>query len=376
MAIVKLVLAFIFSVVQLVNPFFVMLGHGGIDNLYEKWSPEQEYTADYAVELEKSPYKDFVVLNFSDVQLSANQVFGEDGAKTEALITKAVKEVKPDLITLTGDNSWNFMGYVRLAEFIDSFDIPWAPVMGNHDGSDGDKVEENWDALQMTKCKNCVFKFGPVDMGVGNYIINITEKGKIIHTLYMMDTHSSTSLPVGGYDHLWDNQLQWYEWAVNGNNAIAGKTVESTVFFHIPCIQYRQAWNDAKYNPETGKYEAEQYADSFGSNDEGICSPEYDNGFFDLVKKLDSTKNIIAGHDHVNNSSILYEGVYLNYSLKSGTGSYWTEDKLGGSVLSINSDGHATFSHHYVPLDSLKYGKTTNIFEYRYLGKLMRGQLF
>ena len=54
-----------------------------------------------------------------------------------------------------------------------------------------------------------------------NYIINITEKGKIIHTLFMMDTHSYIEREVDGeietfYDHLWDNQQEWYKWAVNG----------------------------------------------------------------------------------------------------------------------------------------------------------------
>ena len=376
MAIFKLVITFIFSACQLLYPFFGMALNGGIDNLYDEWSPEQEYTADYAVELEKSPYRDFVVLNLADVQLSTEEVFGEKGAMSEALITKAIEEVKPDLITLTGDNSWCFMGYIRLAEFIDSFGIPWAPVMGNHDGDNGDKTEENWDALQMTKCKNCLFKFGPKDMGVGNYVINITEKGKIIHTLYMMDTHTDTSLEVGGYDHLWDNQLDWYEWAVKGTNALAGEPVESSIFFHIPCIQDRQAWADAKYNPSTGKYDAAEYADSFGSNDEGICSPEYDSGFFDLVKELGSTKNIISGHDHVNNSSILYDGVYLNYSLKSGFGSYWQENKLGGSVLTIDSDGHATFGHHFIDMNELEYNDTIDIFQYRLLGKLMSDKLF
>ena len=190
-------------------------------------------------------------------------------------------------------------------------------------------------------------------MGVGNYIINITENGKIIHTLYMMDTHSDTSLPVGGYDHLWNNQLEWYEWAVKGTNAIAGRNIESTIFFHIPCIQYRNAWQEAAYNTETGLYENPAYADSFGSNDEGICSPDYDSGFFALVKELGSTRNMVAGHDHINNSSIVYDGIRLSYSLKCGPASSWMESKNGASVITINSDGNASFSHHYVDPSSL-----------------------
>ena len=354
MAIVRLVLAFILSFSQFLTPYFTFAFHGGIDKYYEDWTPETEYTADYAFNLEKDPDKDFVVLNFSDVQLSSDEVYGEKGAIAEATITKAVNEVQPDLITLTGDNAWCKPGYMRLVKFIDSFDIPWAAVMGNHDGDNGEKVYENWCAYQVYNSKNSIFKFGPKDMGVGNYIINITEKGKIIHSIYMLDTHTDTSLECGGYDHLWDNQLQWYEWAVKGTNALAGKTVESSIFFHIPCIQYRYAWNEAKYNAETGKYENPLYADSFGYNTEWICSPDYDSGFFALAKELGSTKNMIAGHDHINSSSIMYDGIRLSYSLKCGPGCYWDEAMNGGSTLTIGSDGHATFAHHYVDPSALE----------------------
>lgn len=348
MAIVKLVFAFLFSLSQFIAPYTAFLAKGGIDNFYEDWSPDQTYTADYAINLEKDPNKDFVVLNFADVQLSTNEVYGRYGEIAEKTIDKAIKEVKPDLITLTGDNAWCKIGYIRLVQVIDSYGIPWAVVMGNHDGDNGEKVYENWCAYQVASAKNSVFKYGPKDMGVGNYIINITENGQIIHSIYMVDTHTDTSLPCGGYDHLWDNQLKWYEWAVKGNNALAGKTVESSIFFHIPAIQYRYAWDAAQYNEATGTYDNPEYADSFGGKEEGICSPEFDSGFFALVKELDSTKNMIAGHDHVNDFSILYDGVRLSYSLKCGPGCYWNESKNGGSTLTIGSDGHAVFGHHYV----------------------------
>ena len=347
MAIIRLVLAFLLSFGQFISPYFSM-AYNGIDNFYDDWSPKMKYTDNYAVTLEKDPDKDFVVLNFTDIQLDKNEVYGKNGKMAEATIAKAIEEVKPDLITLTGDNAWCQMGYIRIVNYIDSFGIPWAAVMCNHDGSNGKRIDENWCAQQLYKAKNSVFKFGPKEMGVGNYIINIKENGKIIHSLYMVDTHTDTSRECGGYDHLWDNQLKWYEWAVRGNNALAGQTVESSIFFHIPCIQYRYAWNEAGYNSTTGKYENPLYADSFGYNTEYICSPDYDNGFFALAKELGSTKNMIAGHDHVNASSIVYDGIRLSYSLKCGPGCYWDENLNGASTLTIGSDGHATFAHHYV----------------------------
>lgn len=364
MGIIKLVFVFLFTFTQLITPWLGLAKHGGIDSFFDKWSAEDEYTADYAITLEKDPAKDFVVLNFADIQLSTAEVYGEYGEKAEATIKKCISDVQPDLITLTGDNSWCDMGYLRIVKYLDSFGIPWAAVMGNHDGENGDKREEAWDAYLLYKAKNSLFRFGPEDMGFGNYVINITENGQIIHTIYMVDTHSSAAdteaskiniAPDGtvGYDHLWANQIEWYKWCVEGNNALAGKTVESSLFFHIPNIEYRDAWNAAQYNKETGEYENPDYADSFGSLEEPICSPEGNNGFFDVVKELGSTKNIIAGHDHVNNFSIEYEGVRLSYSLKCGPACYWNPEKSGGSTLTIGSDGHATFAHHYINTEEL-----------------------
>ena len=349
MNIVKVVFAFLFTLTQFFAPYFGMLAPGGMEGYFEPWSPEDEYTPDYAVTIEKDPSKDFVILNIADVQLGTMEIYDEAyGGIAEATIRKAVEEVKPDLITMTGDNADCKPGYIRIAQFMDSLGVPWAPVMGNHDGDNGDERYEFWCGYQLYKAKNCVFKYGPAGMGIGNYVINITENGKIIHTLYMMDTHSDTSLPCGGYDHLWDNQLQWYEWAVKGTEKLAGKNVESSIFFHIPCVQYKNAWEEAGYNAETGVYEGSGYSDSFGSKDENICAPNFDSGFFALAEELDSTKNMIAGHDHVNNFSINYQGIQLSYSLKCGPASSWTESKNGGSVLTVSSDGHAVFSHHYV----------------------------
>ncbi len=348
MAIIKLVIAFLLSLTQIISPYLAAKNSNDYHDFYEKWSENQVYTEDYAVTLEKQPGKDFVVLNFADIQLNNVEAYGKNGRIAEKTIKKAIEDIKPDLITLTGDNSWSQMGYIRFVQVIDSYGIPWAPVMGNHDGENGDWKEENWCALQFANTENCLFKYGPDGMGIGNYVINIKENGKIIHSIYMLDTHTSTSLPCGGYDHLWDNQLKWYEWAVKGTNALAGETVESSIFFHIPCIQYRDAWAAAQYDEASGTFKNPDYADSFGGKEEGICSPDYDSGFFALVKELGSTKNMIAGHDHVNDFSIMYEGVRLSYSLKCGPGCYWNPAKNGGSTLTIDSDGHGTFGHYYI----------------------------
>ena len=325
---------------------------GGINGNFENWTQAQPFTADYAVRLEKDPDKDFVVLNLTDVQMGDSDTFGDAGALAKATIDKLVDETKPDLITLTGDNGGAFLAYNELIRLLDGYGIPWAPVMGNHDGDNGARLSEYWCAYRFSKAKNCVFRFGPKDMGFGNYIIQVCEGDKIVHTLYMMDTHSDldgganiNGPKEGGYDHLWENQLKWYAWAVNGTNALAGRTVESSVMFHIPVCEYNDAWNMAT---EDGAIKPE-YADScFGEKNEPVCCPPENNGFFDLMLQLGSTKNVVVGHDHTNTYSIPYKGIRLSYSLKTGMGAYWKETLNGGSTLTIDASGHAAFAHHFV----------------------------
>lgn len=358
MATVKLVLAFLMSITQILTPCVQFVFRGGEKAFFEDWSADMAYTADYATELEKDPDKDFVILNITDIQLSDDETYAKAGDFAYANIEKLIEDNDPDLITVTGDNAWSTMAYIRLVKEFESYDIPWAPVMGNHDGQGC--ISEFWCACLLANAKNCLFKFGPAGMGYGNYVINITENGKIVHTLYMMDTHSNAKDTPNGeingtdYDGIWANQMEWYRWAVEGTEKLAGKNVESTIFIHIPLYQYRTAWNLA-YDEEKGEFR-EEYADNaFGVNHEGIYSPNTDNGFFDIIKELDSTKTVVCGHEHVNDFSIEYEGVRLTYSVKCGPGCYWEEELNGGTKLEINSDGDVALKHIFITPEELGY---------------------
>ena len=345
----SLLMAFFMSIGQIIAPLTA-----NRNALFDKWSTSDKFSSSYCVEMKKDPNKDFVVLNLADIQLKDKELYDDSWDFAKATIKYEITKTRPDLITLTGDNAWGMLTYIELCKEIDSYGIPWAPVMGNHDGNN--TPSEFWCAYQFTQTENCLFKFGPKDMGFGNYIINITENGKIIHSLFMMDTHSNafdtkeSKINAGsdgdtsGYDHLWANQLEWYEWAVKGIKETAGKTVESSVFMHIPTVEYADYYADY-YDADKDCWKPEYAGTCFGVNHEPVCSPKGNNGFFDLCKKLGSTKNIVVGHDHVNCSSMLVDGIRLSYGLKCGSGCYWEPEMNGGSTLTISSDGKAEFSH-------------------------------
>ncbi len=378
-AVFKLVMAFFFALPQILAP---IPAHLNQDAYFEDWSAQTEYTEDYAVVLEKEAGKDFVILNITDVQISDDENFYPEYEYAKEMITNLVEEQKPDLITVTGDNAWDTVSYVELVNFMDSLGIPWAPVMGNHDGQGC--MSEFWCAYLFANAENCLFKFGPKDMGYGNYVINVEENGEVVHTLIMMDTHDDVDYTddngnhIEGYDHLWENQIEWYEWVIKGIEKTEGKTVESSVFMHIPVYEVKEVWyyyyeghhcaacnkNFTMAQLENGScpecagavtYAEEkdglwigEYADkATGVLHETPCPGAVNNFFTDKMLRLGSTKNVVFGHDHVCNASINYEGIQLTYGLKLGYGCYYEDGMMGGTTLTFGSDGAAHYEHHY-----------------------------
>lgn len=341
----------------------------------EFWLSTDTYRLEDTVVIQKDPNKDFKILNLTDIQYNDTLDIG-NRKYTEKTIKTLIEQEKPDLITLTGDQVWaafQKQSQKDLIELIDSYGIPWAPVFGNHDGEGN--ADKNWLADRYIESKNCLFKKGPNNIGgVGNYIINIMEGDKIVQSLIMMDSGSwrgydgipeerkmtekaidpdtqewimndDGSVKIDafgtGYEFLAESQIEWYKWAIKGAQKVnGGEMPESIAFFHIAIPEFYTAyirWKESGYDSEMG----------FGEKREEVCCPSINSGFFNAVKELGSTKNIVVGHDHVNNYSVMYEGVRLTYGLKTGDRCYADEDLNGGTVLTITKSGITT-EHKYV----------------------------
>lgn len=316
------------------------------EQCFYPWSESTRYSSEkYASQIEKCPDKDFVILNFADIQCHDGEMFSHVGEFSEETMERLIRKTKPDLITLTGDNAFDSFAYLRVIDFIESYNIPWAPVMGNADHTG--LVSEFWADYRLAHAKKCLFRYGPEGMGDGNYIVNITENGKPVHTLFFMDTHHEDEMQNGSYDHLYDSQIKWYEWAVNGIEAETGHVVPSTVFFHIPVPEYQNAWDNA-VNPESGELLPEFAAVPFCKMHESNGAPLFNNGFFEMCKRLGSTKSIVCGHDHKNCFSLDFEGISLIYAMKTGYGCYWERETNGGTTITVNSAGETVSEHHYI----------------------------
>jgi len=332
----------------------------------EMWTPADAFTADSAVVLYKQPGEDFVILNFADTQFKDVSALNK-GSLLYKTMQKCISDVQPDMITMSGDN---FTGPLtkqcqkKLIEFMESFEIPWAPVFGNHDHEGNADIE--YLGEQFEAAEHCLFQKGPANVeGVGNYVINIMEGDKIVHTLIMMDSHDyfdysemddqykmytvdedgKTVQLGGGYDFIRQTQIDWYQWVVDGVKALSGGTVvESSLIFHIPLPEYDTAYQIAM---------ASDPATVTGEKRESVACAQFNSHFFDTIRDMGSTKNILVGHDHVNDYTVEYQGVRLNYAVKTGDWSYWVDGGSvnGGTVLRLDSAYNLTLDQHYVTVD-------------------------
>lgn len=329
------VIAVFMAIVLVLLAVWMIPVKGEVSNDY--WCSTMEYTDDYAVSIEKSPDKDFRILAISDVQLNdAIDLFGLKGTAYDT-ITQLVNEQKPDLIIVMGDTVWaafNKVSVKQFVKFMDDFKIPWAPINGNHDAEGN--VDFNWIADEFLKSEYCLLKKGPNNIGgVGNYVINIKENDKTVESLILMDSHSSRyyeDTGETGYDFIYDSQMDWYKWVINGlKEQNGGENVESMLFIHIPLNEYVDAYN---------LYEQSGFDESigFGEKNEESCPGYINSGMFDVIKEAGSTKYVFAAHDHLNNYSVEYEGIRLTYTMKTGDRCYAQEDMNGGTLITIGDN--------------------------------------
>lgn len=263
-------------------------------------------------------------------------------------IRELVERTSPDLIIVTGDiiyGEFDDAG-TSLEEFcrvMDGFEIPWAPVYGNHDNESKKGVE--WQNAQFENAKYCLFKKGEV-YGNGNYSIAVRQNGKLIRKIAMMDSNGCGALGItAGFR---PDQLEWLESTMNEAESVPG-----FVCFHIQTRDFADAYIAAGYMSDYGtpdnwkRFEigkdVEAKNGDFGKRYEwfGLQVPPIQP----LCKKI-GIDGVFAGHDHINNTSVLYDGVRYTFGLKTGLYDYYDHTAIGGTLISL-SDTDFSVKHVY-----------------------------
>ena len=263
-------------------------------------------------------------------------------SQTDDIVETLVEENQPDMIVLTGDTVFgpaNTVFVPHVIDLMESFELPWAIVYGNHDSEF--KADKFWQGERYEAAEHCLYHNGPYNIGgTGNYVVNLTKDGEPFYSLVMMDSNMYMT-----YDGKTEyacfelGQVSWYEYMIT--NLQAHGYDKSMMFFHIPLVEYGIAfdeWEEGGFDESIG----------FGEKREEECNSPCNTGMFDMIKKLGSTTHTFCGHDHINNYSVEYQGVTLTYGLKSSTQLYYDEDMVGGTLITIDSDRNVTVEHKYL----------------------------
>lgn len=317
--------------------------------------------------LQKSPDRDFIILNLSDPQMNGFE--WHDGHPyrpiLEYTIDTLVKENKPDLITVTGDMAYpgDYESYERFAQLLDSYGIPWTIVWGNHDHQSG--MEPLLKAAELFKKHPlCLFEDGDPAFGNGNYFIEIMKNDEPITVLFMIDSHNSVEMVMENgekrwvYDKLWPEQMQWIKEQAHRYAELGFK--DAMMMLHIPLYCYRAAAEIAFPGGHGGDSEI------YGQQHELIASHPFDDGALQMLKESKLITHVLAGHDHCNNFIIDYEGFKLMFACKTGPGCYWQSSMNGGTVVRIDNNGIAEVKHHFINVSHLVEGTGIKDFEYNF----------
>lgn len=256
-------------------------------------------------------------------------------------LRKIINDVDPDLILLTGDmvyGGYDDAGtsFVKLVDFLDGYDIPWAPVFGNHENES--EMGADWQCRYLESCKNCLFKQRTLT-GNGNYSIGIVQGGELRRVIFMLDSNGCAAMSEESFANghskktagFGDDQIEWYTaTAQKINGDFDG--MKYTFAFHIQLA----AFGDALYNTYgfVNGGELNEHKDlAVPLNiDERDDKKDTDFGYIgrNLKGAWDESRavyngmkaigadSILVGHEHCNSASVVYDGIRFQYGQKTG----------------------------------------------------------
>lgn len=304
---------------------------------------------DFIVEVEEG--RNPIVLQLSDPQIidagqereeyrldeNADTIWATDKVEENCYqyIAETVAVTNPDLIIITGDIVYGEFddagtALVGFIEFMESFQIPWAPVFGNHDNESTKGVD--WQCEQFENAKYCLFEQKELT-GNGNYSIGIAQGDELKRVFYMLDSngcgnmsyesllngHTTSSVGFGS------DQIDWYTEEITRMKEVSPDTKISFAY-HIQQAIFAEAY--AKYgfdnattktNPINIDRLPNKEEGDFGYLGRNLKGP-WDKGnlVWHGMQEL-GVDSIFVGHEHCNSASVVYDGVRFQFGQKSST---------------------------------------------------------
>ena len=355
------------------------------DNDYKNNVDYSDYGLDYVLDFGVD--RDIKVLQLSDTQtinsaqprasrLNAWEI--EPWAPKEMYnnlfryIIKTVRDADPDLILIAGDLVYGEFdddgtSLIALINCMDSLQIPWAPVFGNHENDSHMGVR--WQCEQFEKSPYCLFNRRNEIGGNSNYSIGLAKNGELDRVIYMMDNNGCYNSSKYNDNYKNDGsvvsgevktnygftvaQKEWYqnlatkvsEVAVEKGLIASGEKIPSFMCYHAGTKDVYDGLVAAGYpSGSTDTFtigvdvEAKNPGDN-GSKGSGGKGYEYEEVGLREIMKTVGTDGSFFGHSHQHNFSIAYDGIRWTYGLKTGT--YDTNPaEVGGTLITLASDSN------------------------------------
>lgn len=347
--------------------------------------------------------REFKVVQFTDVHIGGGCFSSQKDAWAMNAVATMIRQEQPDLVIVTGDIAYpvpfqagtfnNLHATQIFSNMMETLGVYWTFAFGNHD-TEIYGTHDKQDILKYYEGQNykyCLFernkkiddtqtKDGFDEAGAGNNIIKIKNaEGIVTEALVVLDSHSYFDGDYLGiqwkYDNLHQCQVDWYVQEMNKireyNKTKSGgaidEPVKNTAFFHIPLVEYRDAWKQVVEkkgeikNQTLTKGEVisdevtyyygvmgESYKTRHGVTTYGVFCGYREDNFFEegLTHGLEA---IFCGHDHYNNFSVSYKGIRLTYGMSidylAYFGIYKVHSQRGCTVISLNKAGGIDWDH-------------------------------
>ena len=372
--IISLIIVLLFSILLLISCGGNMKG--------DSWKKHVDFVVD--IETGRNPR----ILFITDTQLiDSSQMRTRDRLNPDAQIKWAPNKVEsncfyyirdtveitnPDLILILGDLIYgefddSGVSLKKLCNYMDSFEIPWAPLFGNHDNESYMGVD--WQVETIENAKHSLFARGNVT-GNCNYTIGISQGNKLIRTIFMMDSNGcgyTFDPKVKNDAGFGQDQLEWFE---DVSRAI-GKKTPKFVCFHISTSDFTDGYVEAGYLRDHGD------TSLFVIGEDGILAKNGDFGakyssglpglviphFTDLLK-ANGVDGVFTGHYHRVSTSVLYRGIRFTQVLKTGVYDHHNVASLGGTYVELKENGKFSVEHKYIEA----YPITEDIYSHIYMG--------
>lgn len=331
--------------------------------------------------------RDLKILQFTDVHIGGGCFSKSKDTWAMNAVATMIRQEKPDFVVVTGDIAYpvpfqagtfnNLVGAQVFANMMESLNVYWTFAFGNHDTEAYSKYTRR-DICEYYESQNfeyCLFDRGysSEDLGYGNSIIKVkNSKGIITQALVTLDSHSYIDGDYFGaawkYDIIHKEQSDWYaaemDKMVAANNAVLEQDanvgvekdapVKNLAFFHIPLVQYREAWKEYRENGNQNSADIHYFYGTVGEDESSKKNGVHTYGIFSGLHSENETffdtglthglQGTFCGHDHYNNFSMDYKGIRLTYGMSidylAYPGIYKEHSQRGCTVITVKADGN------------------------------------